>query len=266
MDTQYSRVAHAAAVEHGAPDDTLSSRRLVLFRLAALVVVTLALALFAAGIAAYYRKLSTPPAPVAMRLHNLGLSAGVNAAYLTSVVVAFALVCFGVAALIAWRRPDRPMVLFVSLFLVLLGAVNAPLAAALTEQYPGWSALVNLAFGLMGTCFILFLFLFPDGRFVPGRMRLPVVILAAALLLAMLLPALSEIGYLLLLAGFTGGVVAQIYRYRRVSNHTQRQQTRWVVFGGALALAGQLGTALLGTVSHWSFRWDQNSWATIRLT
>jgi hypothetical protein len=36
--------------------------------------------------------------------------------------------------------------------------------------------------------------------------------------------------------------VAQIYRYARVSNAFQRQQTKWVVFGVAVAVAGVLTT------------------------
>ena len=46
--------------------------------------------------------------------------------------------------------------------------------------------------------------------------------------------------YVVLLGGFGAGVVAQIYRYKRVSDRLQRQQTKWVVFGVAAALVGQL--------------------------
>ncbi|HEY6408648.1 MAG TPA: GAF domain-containing sensor histidine kinase, partial [Ktedonobacteraceae bacterium] len=45
-------------------------------------------------------------------------------------------------------------------------------------------------------------------------------------------------------------VVVQVYRYRRVSNVVQRQQTKWVVFGLTVAIAGFLGLLLLtATVS-----------------
>jgi hypothetical protein len=36
--------------------------------------------------------------------------------------------------------------------------------------------------------------------------------------------------------------VAQVYRYLRASDRTQRQQTKWVVFGVAVAVAGTLTT------------------------
>jgi hypothetical protein len=41
------------------------------------------------------------------------------------------------------------------------------------------------------------------------------------------------------------GVFAQVYRYRRVSTLAQRQQTKWVVFGFSVALAGFLGAVFL---------------------
>jgi hypothetical protein len=47
--------------------------------------------------------------------------------------------------------------------------------------------------------------------------------------------ALFLLGWLLL------GVYAQVYRYIRVSNLTQRQQTKWVLFGCTAAIAGYIG-------------------------
>ena len=50
---------------------------------------------------------------------------------------------------------------------------------------------------------------------------------------------------LLVLMWFLGwlvsGVVAQLYRYRRVSNQIQRQQTKWVVFGFTAMCLGLIG-------------------------
>jgi hypothetical protein len=42
-------------------------------------------------------------------------------------------------------------------------------------------------------------------------------------------------------------VLAQVYRYRRVSTPVHRQQTKWVVFAAAVAGAGLVGTSTLGT-------------------
>jgi hypothetical protein len=44
-------------------------------------------------------------------------------------------------------------------------------------------------------------------------------------------------------------VVAQVYRYRRISTPEQRQQTKWVVFGFAAALVGFTAVLLLANLS-----------------
>jgi len=43
-------------------------------------------------------------------------------------------------------------------------------------------------------------------------------------------------------------VVVQVYRYRRVSNPVQRQQTKWVVFGMTVAVLGFAATLFVGTL------------------
>jgi hypothetical protein len=85
--------------------------------------------------------------------------------------------------------------------------------------------------------------LFPSGRFVPSWTRWSVLVFV-----------LYEVWYVFLSTAYLGqfsGAISlvfavlilsvvglQIYRYRRVSPFQERQQTRWVVFGLALALGG----------------------------
>ena len=51
-------------------------------------------------------------------------------------------------------------------------------------------------------------------------------------------PALESVSFCVFLGSVVTLVWSQIYRYRRVSSLAQRQQTRWVVFGTALGVAG----------------------------
>jgi hypothetical protein len=88
---------------------------------------------------------------------------------------------------------------------------------------------------------------FPSGRFVPRWSWLLVVLLLVQTILfeipgpfnLLFWPAPLFIAELVLMYGGLVGV--QIYRYVRVSNYSQRQQTKWVVFG----FAGMLGLDLL---------------------
>src|SRR6266571_111673 len=100
---------------------------------------------------------------------------------------------------------------------------------------------------------VLFFFLFPNGHFVPSWTRWVATGFAVLSVCSALLPNtffnLSNgpgLLYLpLSLAVFGSLVFAQIYRYRRISTPTERQQTKWVVFGVAVAL---LGFLLLGVL------------------
>jgi hypothetical protein len=94
---------------------------------------------------------------------------------------------------------------------------------------------------------MLFFYLFPSGHFVPRWTRwlaLCWVLFSGSWLFTPFgppswPPVLFNATILILWGSF---VVAQVYRYTRVSNAAQRQQTKWVVFGVAVAVAGVLTT------------------------
>jgi class 3 adenylate cyclase len=98
-------------------------------------------------------------------------------------------------------------------------------------------------------------FVFPDGRFLPHWTRwvaLPWVLVQVP---NRLIPQASDLRepYLAIaspffLVGICSAVFAQVYRYRRVSSAVQRQQTKWTVFGFAVALGGYLGLGVLASV------------------
>ncbi len=237
-DTVTERIALAE------PRATALHPRVGVARLAWVLSMSAALALFLAAVPALYRERRVPPAAVREGLAQLGLSADLYAAYYAGVLVVFALVCLAVAALIARRRPDG-MALFTAILLTGLGTTNHPNMQALVGRHPTMTFPAAFAVFLVYGSLIVFLFVFPDGRFVPSWMRIPVGVCVAALLLGWFLPdsslaAPSGLAGLSILLGFGAGVLAQVYRYRRVSGPAQRQQTRWVVFGALSAASGQI--------------------------
>src|ERR687893_946038 len=165
----------------------------------------------------------------------------------------FQLVFFAVGALIFWRRSDDRMAWLVSVFLVSFGPVSVDPTAAYTliSSQPAWWLPVRSVDIVGNVSPVLFFFLFPSGRFVPHWTRW----LAVALIvndvpdfffpeLFSRWPSLETVSYLVFLGGVVSMVWSQIYRFRRVSSPAQRQQTKWVLFGLTLGVAGTFPSQL----------------------
>jgi hypothetical protein len=187
----------------------------------------------------------TPEGVLALR--EVGLS--VRSYALLNVVIdkVFQLVWFAVGALIFWRRSDDRMALLTSLYLVAFGTVTVDTtnADALASSQPAWWVPVQGVQIVGEVCVVLFFLLFPGGRFVPRW----TLWLAAAFIAFLVsrdlfpgayssLPALEMVSEWMFIGFVLSLVWSQTYRYRRVSSEVQRRQTKWVVFGTTLAVAG----------------------------
>jgi hypothetical protein len=215
--------------------------------------------LFAAGTPAYFDLLQTPcvanpcayfqlPAASAVALTGAGISVRGYALFLTSITVATALAMAFVAMITFWWQSHEWISSYLSFGILALGPTFfSVLTEALVRQQPGWRVPAGIVQGL-GVCVLLtWGYIFPDGRSVPRWARLLVLLAAAQ---AAALAALSSVNEILqsqtvaqrlllfsIVATFAGGSAAQVYRYRRVSTPTARQQAKWVVFGLSLFAA-----------------------------
>jgi hypothetical protein len=136
----------------------------------------------------------------------------------------------------------------VSLFLVTFGVNFIAQAQGIhaTNVQSVWYWSLNILIGLGYISLCLLLYLFPDGRFVPRWTRpLAVFAVASNIFLDASPVAISTFPPWMLSAIYLinggSGVIAQIYRYVRVSGPVQRQQTKWVVFGLAATMVVILG-------------------------
>jgi signal transduction histidine kinase len=200
-----------------------------------------------------------PPADVRM-LTNLSLSLGFYAAYRVALDIVFALIYGLVAALLFWRKSAELFALLVALALLTFGMATFPLSVdVLAAAQPVWQAPVIVLHVVGLVCFSLFLYLFPDGRFVPRWTPWVALPWIAWQLVQSWLPSWPRafaswatwLDVAVWLGALGTAVYVQVHRYRRVSNTVQRQQIKWVVFGIAMALTGYLGVhlALLGSES-----------------
>ncbi len=178
-------------------------------------------------------------------LHQFGLSLDFVAGYQVMLDAVSVLVCCVLGALIFWRRSADQMALFCAYMLVLFGGAGftSILQDTLPPVSPAWFALVGTLDLLGQSSFQIFFLLFPSGRFVPRWTRwLALLIILYWVYAVFLTPVFSSSSppwfNVLFFAILLCAVGAQVYRYRRVSTPTQRQQTKWVVFGFVIGIVG----------------------------
>jgi len=231
----------------------LRGRWLVYARLAWVLLVLLSALVFSIGLVVRYQefqRVCDQPASVcnfqqlltqdnARLLENQGVSLQFYAFLQIGKTLLTALVSCGVALLIFITRSDDWLALIVALFLFLLGTQGGYWQAT-ARLLPVLAFPVYFLTSLSWVTFSLFFTLFPNGRFVPRWMRWAVLVWV---ILISLPPRLSDqipdfISTLAFLTFFTSGLYSQIYRYRRVSTVTERLQTKWVIFGLAIAVMG----------------------------
>ncbi len=231
-------------------------------RLGFLAVVALTVIVFAGGLPEYYRQLTTvcaaapcgnsPTAEVVQTYQAAGLSMEAAARWLTAMVLLSAVVPGTVALVIFWRRADNRMAWFTALTLLTFGAFgvhDAARIAAVLATFPAAWSWPTVALTVCGSATItVFFFVFPDGHFQPPRLRWAVGALLAFQVVGQVWPDSPAntatwplpfmTAYWCVFLGLAA--YAQVYRYRRVANFQQRQQTKWVVLGVALALGGAM--------------------------
>lgn len=255
------------------PDARLRGRWLLLARVGWAVVVVATLGLFAVGVPGFFAELQETCAgaecdrwllsPEQVRgLEEIGLSLGFYAVYKIVLEALFVLGFCVVAAVIFWRRSDDWMALFAAITLVAFGG-NAFIETKhfLAQSSPAWSEPVTFMDFLGSTALFVFFYLFPDGRFVPRWTRWAAVAWIAVNAIGYFAPPTPSLDAntgalfpLFALVFFVSVVVAQTYRYRRVSSPAQRQQTKWVVLGFAAGFAGMvvLGGAEFLLRGYWA--------------
>jgi hypothetical protein len=181
----------------------------------------------------------------AQQLRELGLSVNFFAAYFVTLEAAFTVVApMVIGAVVFWRRSEDRMALLTSLVLLTYWTgIAFPFHLLELSYVWGLAAKVVVYVGLAAV--MLFLYVFPDGHFVPRWARWLALASIVVLSPGTLFPysSLSVFRYPLLYNLVSVGVVCaivsvQVYRYKRVSDAAQRQQTKWVVLGIVALAAG----------------------------
>ena len=152
---------------------------------------------------------------------------------------------FILAVLLFWRKPHDRMALITSFFLLITAPPSGISLDYFLTTYLGAPSVYLLAQDLQTPLWILLMCIFPDGHFVPRWTRwlfLVSIAVSVPIFAGTVWPAISRAVTLPL---FILLMVAQVHRYRRVSNYAERKQTKWVVFGFVVSIVLSLIASLI---------------------
>ena len=256
---------HRKSVNQHEADKPGTNRPPVGTRLVWGILVLMVLVLGIASIPAYFSSLTSTCTGTIIRcftslqltpgnmqaLYSMHLSPTSYAVYMLVLAVIASLVCIITGAIICWRlwgKSEERLGLFVSLLLITMGSFGIlnVRVAALEASLPASPIQIVLRFAviLLWVAIGIFFYTFPDGHFNPRWTRF-LVILWVVEAIFFSLPTSTPLAitnwptHLFLaelLLTFGSAACVMIYRYRHIFNSSQRQQTKWLVFGFALIL------------------------------
>ena len=142
------------------------------------------------------------------------------------------------ASLIVWRKRKSTFATFVALTLLLRAPGFVTDLATLGGRMPAWAGPTITVRCLDAVAALLFLFVFPSGRFVPRRVAWVWALWVAWVFATIATPEYSPVlqldqwwAEITVTALAVIGLVAQVYRYRTASTAHQRLQTKWILYG-----------------------------------
>jgi hypothetical protein len=251
------------AVVSSTANTRLTGPWLTVTRVVWLVLVIPSLGLFLASLLVSYQQMlrvcvdpatcngsQELPLQVQQSLASSGFSVSGFAALVTIFFAITAAVWYVVGFLIFWRRSDDWLALLAAFFLVMFNVTSSGNTInALSFAYPILVLPLSLVNFLGQVSLLVFFLLFPNGRLVPRWMGLILLFVILEQFVS-IFPSVTAnwpawIGWLGPLVVYGAIISSQIYRYRRVSTPVQRQQTKWIILGFAVALVVVIGVLVI---------------------
>lgn len=175
---------------------------------------------------------------------------GLFVAYLMAIDLLLILGIASISGVLFWQRSDHLVAWLLALMIITYGTTLAYSVNALVVAQPAWSDLQRALLSIGEGLALAGAYIFPDGRFVPRWTRWLALFLAIWITTAFLFPAIGPNQWppLLLFLWRTAWlgtiVLAQVYRYFRVSSPSQQQQTKWVILGLSVSVGASLSVYL----------------------
>ncbi|MCK4898311.1 MAG: hypothetical protein KAS38_06020, partial [Anaerolineales bacterium] len=119
---------------------------------------------------------------------------------------------FVTGLVIFWRKSDDLMGLLTSLMLIFFGPYLISGANIIVSEQPGWEIIGAVMVGLGSSVVVFFLFLFPNGRFVPGWTRWFALVVSILIVISSFATIWPNLEVFIFLQGAVVGLLSQIYR------------------------------------------------------
>jgi tRNA A-37 threonylcarbamoyl transferase component Bud32 len=212
-------------------------------------VVLYCFTLFFAGILTRHQSLVEVTPEELLALNRLGISPEFQAYWLLIVEIIFMLGFSIVGILIFFQKSNDLAIVTTSLLLVSFGTSNLNVITSLATVYPLMDFPTRIAKFISWSWMLPLLYTFPNGKFTPKWTRWLTLVWVGTNLAWLINPDLPNnptkrgmltqpFWFYFYMAWFFSGVLSQVYRYRRSESLTQKQQTKWIVFGFGIAVGG----------------------------
>jgi hypothetical protein len=174
-------------------------------------------------------------------LPSFGMTPTGYADYFSALESLYVLMSFIMGVLLFSLRPNEKVALVTALALVTFSATVGPSSEALALNSPAWASLVMIVTAVGLVSMLMFLWQFPNGRYVPSWSRwLALLIVPLSLYFAYADAYITDdndwLSGVFIVASLLAASAAQVWRYRKIATPQERQQTKLIVFGFAFGL------------------------------
>ena len=137
------------------------------------------------------------------------------------------------------KSNDRRALLF-SALIIMIGASFGGTIGLLANHVPAWVWPSNIINTLSFPCLVGLIYLFPNNKFQPRSLGW-LLLVQTVLFIPIPIENLNfpiAYNFVMTISMVIFCLLAPVYRYRRIMTLTERQQTKWVIFGIVLAMVG----------------------------
>ncbi|GAB4552943.1 MAG: hypothetical protein OHK0023_21450 [Anaerolineae bacterium] len=164
-------------------------------------------------------------------------------------------ISFGMALFVAWKRGHEWLGLITATTQIAIGFFATTASSALISARPDFSIVIRVVYCFVAPVVASYFLIFPTGRVVPRigyvfimGVFIALVVIAVVLPTDQFSPTHPLVFGVTVFGLFISGI-AQLYRYRRVSTPTQRQQTKVLMLSTLIAAPLAVASQVVSAVS-----------------